>query len=60
MFGIVSTIGVKFVHPIVISIFNNLNPKFGLFLFYFLIIYISIDFISTLFSLIEKDKRATN
>lgn len=60
MFGVVSTIAVKFVHPIVVSIFNNLNSKFGLFLFYFLIIYIFIDFIYTLSSLIESKKRATN
>ncbi len=60
MFGILSTIGVKFVHPIIVFIFNNLNPNFLLFLFYFLTIYLFIDFISTLFSLIEKDKRATN
>ncbi len=60
MFGVLSTIGVKFVHPTIEFIFNNLNPKFGVFLFYFLIIYLFIDFISTLFSLIEKDKRATN
>ena len=36
MFGMLSTIGVKFVHPIVVFIFNNLNPNFLLFLFYFL------------------------
>lgn len=59
MFGVLTTLGVKFIHPIIASILNSFNPKFGLFLFYFLLIYIFIDFSHTLFLLIE-DKRATS
>ncbi len=59
MFGFLTTIGVKFVHPFINKLIDKIYPPIGLLFFYGLIIYFFIDLSITLSGLLQE-KNAIN